>query len=45
MRKLKLAGNGGFGAIYGFLGKPLTPPADDAAPAEEPAADAAPAAE
>jgi len=40
------AGNGGFGAVYGFLGKPLAAPEEAAAaPAEEPAADAAPAAE
>ena len=40
------AGNGGFGAIYGLLGKTLAAPEEAAAaPAEEPAADAAPAAE
>ena len=44
------AGNGGFGAIYGLLGKTLAAPEEpaeviSAAPAEEPAADAAPAAE
>ena len=47
LKEAYAAGNAGFGAIYGALGQPLTPPADDAAaaPAEEPAADAAPAAE